>query len=55
LRGALQIAARRALLVGDSDIERQQPGCGGVDGHGGVHGAERNLIEQRPHVTEMAD
>ncbi len=55
LDGAGQRRARRALLVGDSDIERHQPRRGGVDGHRGVHGAERDLVEQRAHVAEMID
>ena len=44
-----------ALLVGERDIERQQPGGGGVDGHRGVHLAERDAVEQRAHVAEMGD
>jgi hypothetical protein len=55
LNRALQRATRRALLVGDRDVERHQPRRGGVDGHRGVHGVERDLVEQRPHVAEMAD
>ena len=47
--------ARRALLVGDRDVERHQPRRGGVDGHRGVHGAERDAVEQRAHVAEMVD
>ena len=53
LRRALQRGARRALLVGDRDIERHQPGRRGVDRHRGVHLAERNAVEQRAHVAEM--
>ena len=52
---ALQRGARRALLVGDRDVERHQPRRRGVDGHRGVHGAERNAVEQRAHVAEMID
>ena len=55
LDGALQRCARRALLVGDRDVERHQPRRGGVDGHRGVHRIERNAVEQRAHVAEMAD
>ena len=47
--------ARRALLVGDRDVERHQPRRGGVDGHRRVHRAERDAVEQRAHVAEMAD
>ena len=48
-------AARRALLVGDRDIERHQPGRGGVDGHRGIHRREWDLLEQRPHVADVGD
>ena len=48
-----QRRARRALLVGDRDVERHQPRRGGVDGHRRVHRGERNFVEQRAHVAEM--
>ena len=51
----VQVRARRALFVGERDIEREQPGRGGVDRHRGVHRAERNAVEQRAHVAEMRD
>ena len=44
-----------ALLVGDGDIERQQPRRGRVDRHRRVHLAERDAVEQRAHVAEMGD
>ena len=47
--------ARRALLVGDGDVERHQPRRGGVDGHRRVHRRERDAVEQRAHVAKMAD
>ena len=47
--------ARRALLVGDRDVEREQPRRGGVDGHRGVHLDDRDVVEQRAHVAEMGD
>ena len=50
-----QRSARRALLVGDRDVERHQPRRGGVDGHRGVHRGERNAVEQRAHVAEVRD
>ncbi len=50
-----QRGARRALLVGHRDVERHQPRRGGIDGHRRIHGAERNAVEQRAHVAEMAD
>ena len=55
LRRALQAGARRALFVGDRDIERHQPRRGGVDGHRGVHRVERDGVEQRPHVADVGD
>ena len=47
--------ARNALLIGDRHIKREQPGGGGIDGHRGVHGCERNAVEQGPHVADMGD
>ena len=55
LHRALQLARVRALLLGDRDVERQQPGGGGVDRHRGVHRLERDAVEQRPHVADVAD
>ena len=51
----MQLVAGGALLVGERDVERQQPGGGGVDGHRGVHRGERYLLEQTAHVAEMTD
>ena len=45
----------RALLVGDGDVEREQPRGGGVDRHRRVHLVERNAGEQRAHVAQMRD
>ena len=55
LRRAGELGARHALLVGERDVERQQPGGGGVDGHRRVHLAERDAVEQRAHVADMRD
>ena len=55
LRRAGEIVARRALRLGGGDIERQQPGRGGVDGHRGVHARQRNAVEEGAHVAEMRD
>ena len=55
LRGPLKRGARRALLVRRGDIERHQPGRGGVDRHRRVHRGDRNLIEERSHIAEMGD
>ena len=52
---ALQLRDLGALLLGGGDVERQQPGGGGVDRHRGVHRLERDAVEERAHVAEMAD
>ena len=44
-----------ALLLGQRRIEREQPGCRGVDGHRGIHRVERDAREQAPHIAEMGD
>ena len=49
LGGAVELIARDPLLVGERDIEREQPGCGRIDGHRGIHVAERDAVEQRAH------
>ena len=55
LHCAGELIARDALLVGKGDIEREQPGGRCIDGHRGVHLAERDALEQRPHIAEMRD
>jgi hypothetical protein len=55
LRRALQRLAVDAVAFGAGDIERQQPGCRRVDGHRRVHLVERDAVEQRLHVAQMAD
>ena len=55
LHRAGELAPVDALLVGERHVERQEPRRGGVDGHRGVHLAERNALHQRPHVAEMGD
>ena len=55
LGGAGELAARRALFVGDGDIERHQPGRGGVDRHRRVHRGERDVLEKGAHVADMGD
>ncbi len=52
---ALELLRGRALLLGGDDVERQQPGGGGVDRHRGVHLIERDPLHQRPHVAEVGD
>ena len=51
----VSVAAVDGGLVGDGDIEPEQPCRGRVDRHRGVHLAERDLIEQRLHVAAMDD
>src|SRR5262245_253284 len=55
LGGALPRAARDALLVGERDVEGEQPGGRRVYCHGRVHLSERDVLEQRAHVAEMGD
>ena len=55
LSGALQRLQVGVLLLRQRHIERQHPGRCGVDGHGGVHPLQRDLIEQRSHVAQMTD
>ena len=55
LRRALQLGARHALLVGERNIEREQPGGRRIDCHRRVHLAERDRLEQRAHIAEMTD
>ena len=49
-RGALD-----PVLLGDGDVEAEQPGGGGVDRHRGVHLVERDPVEQRVHVAPVGD
>ncbi len=51
----VSLVAVGALLVGDGDVEREQPRRRGVDGHRGVHLLERDAGEQRAHVAQMRD
>ena len=55
LHRAGELGVVGALLLGERDIEREQPGRRGVDGHRGVHLVERDALEQAPHVAEMGD
>ena len=53
LRRAGELLARYALFVGERRIEREQPSRCRVDRHRGVHFAERDTVEQCPHVADM--
>ena len=55
LHRALQGRNIGALFFGHRDVKRQKPRGGGVDGHRGVHLFKRDILEQRPHVAQMAD
>ena len=47
--------AVRALLLGDGDVQREQPHGRRVDRHRGVGLGERDAVEQRAHVADVAD
>jgi hypothetical protein len=52
---ALQLLDIPALFLRHRDVEREQPGGGGVDGHRGVHLLEGDALEQGRHVGERGD
>ena len=45
----------QAVLLGDDDVERQQPRRRRVDRHRRVHLVERDAVEQRVHVALVGD
>ena len=55
LYGALQGGGVCPLLLGCRDIQRQQPGRCGVDGHRGVHLIHWDISKQRAHVAQVAN
>ena len=55
LRGAAELAACRPLALGRRYVKGEEPGCGRVDRHRGVHARERDAFEERHHVAEMRD
>ena len=55
LRGALEQRRIDAVLLGGDDVERQQPGRGGVDRHRRVHLVERDAVHERVHVALVGD
>ena len=52
---ALERGALDAVLLGDRDVEAEQPGRGRVDRHRGVHLLERDAVEQLVHVALVGD
>ena len=50
-----QVGAVDPVLLADGDVERQQPGGGGVDRHRRVHDVERDVVEQEAHVAAVGD
>ena len=55
LRRALERRRVEAVLLGDDDVERQQPRRRRVDRHRRVHLVERDAVEQRVHVALVGD
>ena len=52
---ALQRRALDPVLLGDGDVEAEQPGGGRVDRHRGVHLVERDAVEELVHVALVGD
>ena len=52
MHGAGEALEVRALLFGDRDVEREEDRGGGIDGHRGGDGFERDAVEERLHVFE---
>ncbi len=50
-----QLGRRHALLLADSDVEREQDRGRRVDGHRRRHLSERNALEEGLHVRERID
>ena len=55
LHRALQDLAVGALPFRRRDVQRQEPRRRRVDRHRGIHVGQRNTVEQRFHIAEMAD
>jgi hypothetical protein len=55
LGGSLEHLGRDTPLLGDRDVEREQPGSGRVDRHRGVHLRQVDPVEQGAHVAEVGD
>ena len=51
----LSLRALDAVLLGDGDVEAEQPGGGRVDRHRGVHLVERDAVEELVHVALVGD
>ncbi len=51
----LELGALDPVLLGDGDVEAEQPGGGGVDRHRRVHVVERDPVEELVHVALVGD
>ena len=51
----LSLARSTPVLLGDGDVEAEQPGGGRVDRHRGVHLVERDPVEELVHVALVGD
>ena len=51
----LSCGALDPVLLGDGDVEAEQPGGGRVDRHRGVHLVERDPVEELVHVALVGD
>ena len=52
---ALELGAVDPVLLGNHDVEGEEPGGGRVDRHRGVHLVERNAVEERVHIALVDD
>ncbi len=55
LGGALKRCTRRLLLIRGRDVKSEQPSRRRIYCHGGVHGTERDALDQRAHVAQMGN
>ena len=52
---SLELGWRDTLPLGHGNVKRQQPGRSGIDGHGGVHLVQGDLVEQGLHIPYVAN
>ena len=55
LGGAGQFREGHPVVLGVGQVEAEEPGRGGVDGHRGVHLAHRDAVEELVHVAQVDD